>query len=207
MTDFDKDIIAASKPRTQTATVCVNGELHERVNALSRQLVEERQAGLDGMSGSQTSSDIEALLEQAEACTYDFRFAAIGHEKWKALKEKHAPSVSAIKAARDKGMRPPEFLESFWPAAVAASLSEMKKATDDDAWQSVSWDADKVREVTAGWNEAQWKELKSGCEVANELGSALPKASDGSVRTLLSGGKSAPREPSDGPDLSSMADG
>lgn len=207
MTDLAKDIIESSKPRTQTATVCVNGELHERVNLLTRQLIEERQAGTDDMASSQ-QSDIEALLDEAEACTYDFKFRAIGHEKWKALRDKHAPSVSAIKSARDKGVRPPETLDSFWPAAIAASLSVMKKATDPDepeSWQDVDWDADKVREVTADWNDAQWDELVAGCKWANEQGAILPKRSSASVRTLLSGGKSEAPEGSDGPDLSSMA--
>lgn len=208
MIDLGKEMIAASKPRTQTAKVCVDGELHERVNDLTRQLFEERQAGSDDMGGSTVAREIEELLDEAEGRTYFFRFAAVGRDEWKRLKDTNAPSVTAIKTAREKGRTPPPYTENFWPEAIAASLTQVRKATDpEDAWQDVSWDAAKVREITASWNDAQWKEITAGCEAANEGESTLPSRNSGSVRMLLTGGRSEPQEQSGGPDQLSMAEG
>lgn len=206
MGDIFEQLLADTKPRTQVATVCVDGGLHVRVNELTRVLFEEKQADLGDMAGSAAGRELEELLSQAEKVTYDFRFASVGADRWQRLKDRHAPDKNKAKALRDRSQQVPEFLDSFWPEAICASLEAVKKAVDgEDGWQPADWNEDKLSEVTKRWNAAQWAELREGCRMANEQGNALPKADSASVQTLIYGASSERREQSDGPDRSSMA--
>lgn len=207
MDEIAKEILTATQPRTQTATVCVDGRLQERLNALAMQVFSDAQTGQDDAAGSDAEREIEALLTQAEQRTYNFRFRSIGGDRWQKLKDDHAPSKEIIKRARDRGLLPPPYDDGFWPEALAASLDAVKKATDDDdAWQAVDWDADKVREVTVAWNSAQREEVQAAARAANEEGNALPKDADTYVQILRTNARSGQRGVSAGRGRSSTDD-
>lgn len=223
MADITESLMADTKPRTATAKVCVDGELFAQLMDLQRQMVEEQQnlkrlaaeqkrtgagdaAGDPGEMESRRLVDearegIEALLDAAEACTYEFRFRSIG-PRWKKLKETHAPPRERVKEAREQGQPPPEFGEGFWPAALAESLEAVRKVVDEE-WQPVDWDVDKLGEVTAAWNDAQRAELEAACRQANEWGNAVPGKDSSFARSLISAAKPASPETSAGPAASS----
>lgn len=201
-------LAADAKPRTEVATICVDGELFSQVQEAHRQLVAERQSDEADVGGSGKAREIEQLLEQAQDHTYCFRLKALGVDRWKRLKEEHPPSKQQIKDATDRKQRPPEVRDSFWPEAIAACLDAVKHASeDDDAWQPVDWDSDDVRQFTEQWNAAQFAELQASCRLANESGSALPGKDSAFARTLSTDGKSGQPGQSAGLDLSSMGGG
>lgn len=208
MGDVFEQILEDTQPRDQVATVCVDGRLFSRLHELEVQILQQRQADTDDMSGSEAARELDELLNRAERCTYKFRFVAIGQDRWKRLKTNHAPTKRQAQDYRERGQAPPEFMPTFWPEAIVASLNAVRKAVDDDeSWQPVQWDTDKLGEVTKKWNDAQFRELTAACRLANEEGNTLPSSDSAYVRTLTSGGSFGRREQSDGPDLSSMGGG
>lgn len=185
MADVAKEILAAYKPRTQTATVCVDGELFAALNRLAGQVLAEG----DGKVSEADEAEVEALLTRAEACTYHFRFQAVGAARWRTLKRECGPTDKQVQAARARGLDPLDTAESFWHHALPECLVAIKKATDgDDAWQAVDWDADRLAEFTAGWNAAQYAELVAACQIANEQGNTLPRPGRGYLRELAGRG-------------------
>lgn len=181
MTDLAEEILAAFEPRTQVATVCVDGKLFDALNRLAGQLLAEG----DGKVSEAEEAEVDALLTRAEACTYHFRFQAVGAKRWRALKREHAPTDKQVQAARARGLDPLDAAEAFWHHALPECLVAVKKATDgDDAWQPVDWDADELAEFTAGWNAAQYAELVAACQIANEKGNVLPRPRLGYLREL-----------------------
>lgn len=201
-------LTADAKPRVEVAKVCVDGELYSRINQLYRQYREEKTAPDADLAGSGVSREIEELLDQAEEHTYHFKFKAIGTDRWKRLKDRHPPKKEDVKEAVERKERPPEVRGSFWAEAIAESLAAVKKASDsDDAWESVDWDEDGVREVTAAWNDAQFAELQLACRSANEAGSQLPGKGSAFARMLNGDERSERPEPSDGLDRSSTGGG
>lgn len=202
------DLIEDTAPREQVSTVCVDGALFARLNILSSRLLAEKDSPTEDLSGSDSARELDELLKRAEEKTYQFRFVAIGKDRWRRLEETHAPKKAEAQTFRDRGVPPPRVMPSFWPPAISASLAGVRKGVDDETpWEDVDWDVDKLAEVTKRWNNAQWNELVSGCRLANEEGNTLPKADSAYVRTLVYGGSSGRREESGGLDLSSMADG
>jgi hypothetical protein len=153
------EVLAQATFRTETVSVCVRGDLREKLRSAARRYIEQRAADeLENRSSKHLAPAIAAeiveLERQAAAATVDFHMAAIGSTAWGVLLAEHP----------DPNGKRMWDVATFPPAAIAASIVEPE-----------GWTAEKVTALAERISDGDFQALWQGCLEVNAERSELPK--------------------------------
>lgn len=151
-------MLARARPARRTVDLCLDGTVAARLEALQA----EWRAALGYDAEHNVSPTAPALVEkmsalavEAEAATVTFTVEALGAPAWRRLVAEHPPPDDDLDGWRWN-------LETFPPAAVAASCVDPKMSEDQAA------------ELAGRLSDGQWSKLWVAVMAVN-LGDDIPK--------------------------------
>lgn len=144
-----KDKLAGARRPEQTVSVCLRGDLHARVQELTKQLnAAELNAAVSlagGTGVSELRAEIDELQQQIREHSIELTFQALPRSRWSQLVGEHAPRTTDQHVAdRTFGINTDE----FFPALLRESL--IAPEMDEGDWASL---------LDEAINDAQYDEL------------------------------------------------
>ncbi len=160
MSDFS-ELLAQATPRTERVTLCLRGDLTDRIDQLiaAHALA---QADDENSNSANVAPDIAeeiiGLIEEADENSVDFVLRSIGARAWSDLLADHPPSADDMAMGRDHDSR------TFPLAALAASITAPEGATPE-----------MVTELEEKLSAGAWQQLWTACLAVNIVGGDIPK--------------------------------
>jgi hypothetical protein len=137
------DVLARTRPARRSVDICLDGSLRGRLEDLQarwRAAVDYDREHNEPDTAPAIAAQIAALRDEVDAATVTFTVEAIGAAPWRRLVAEHPPPTDDLEGWRWN-------LETFPPAAVAASCIDPKMSEDQAA------------ELAERLSDAQWGKL------------------------------------------------
>lgn len=165
-------VIDEIKPVVRRATICVRGDLVDRIRQLTAQAKEQARADEESNEPDQAPelwAQVAELREQAKAHEHEFTFASIGVRAWTDLAAEHPPTdeqrkdYAAVRQLLDHNP------ETFPAAAMGASCTHI----DGDPAEA---DHDTFLRLQRKITLSAWQRLWKACWAANTEADDLGKS-------------------------------
>ncbi len=160
MSDF-ATILAQATPRTERVTLCLRGDLTDKIDQL---IAAHALAAVDDDNHNSEdvapdiANEIIDLIAEADAASVEFTLRSIGARAWTDLLSEHPPTADDMAMGRDHNPR------SFPQAALAVSITSPEGAT-----------ADQIHELEEKLSAGAWQQLWTACLAVNIIGGDIPK--------------------------------
>ena len=141
-----KEMLKAAKLPESTVPICLRGDLQAQFEQAERDLAEAQRRPVDSLAGTGTraiAERIEALREQMQEHTVDFRLRALHRHAWKALRDKHPPRRKDDGSLDERDAFVGANLDTLFEELIRVSLVEPE--LDDDDWRTLLGDSDEER--------------------------------------------------------------
>jgi hypothetical protein len=148
------DILARAKPRVETATICLAGDLRAEHSRLSAELERVQQASVGKMAGAPEARELAERIQQVEGemaeAMQEFRFAGISSYALAELQERFPPREGKRESWNASAAEPALVAAcAADPAMTEAEAEALRKAIAQGDWDSL---------VAAAWNATTSRE-------------------------------------------------
>ena len=171
------EVVAQSKPRTETVRLCLRGDLLARHEQLEQDLARAREldeATNEPDTAPAIAREIKALEAEIREAEVPFVFESIGQSAWSDLLAEHPPTKEEREAGLD------HHPDTFCIEAVARSMVDPDPGEGDAALEAVmSMFGPPMR-----LNQTQFIQLWTGCYKANMGGGKAPGESSAASAVL-----------------------